>query len=272
MRIHVRHETSYRYARPAGSAIQVLRLTPRNHQGQFVKRWRVEVDADHRLDRNEDAFGNITHTFTVDGPIEAMRVSVEGEVDTHDTGGVVAGTAERLPDRFYLRGSALTRPDGPIREFARGLGGSDEPLARMHALLLALNESMTFNIGATTAQTTASEAFASRTGVCQDLTHVFVTAARSLGVPARFVSGHLLRPDTEEQEAGHAWAEALVPTLGWVGFDPTNGVCVTDSYVRIACGLDALDAAPVRGARVGGSEEQLTVSVRVAAGRVLNEQ
>jgi transglutaminase-like putative cysteine protease len=100
--------------------------------------------------------------------------------------------------------------------------------------------------------------------VCQDLAHIFLATARRLGVPARYVSGHLVRADGLcEQEAGHAWAVALVPGLGWVGFDPANGICPTDAYVRVAVGLDYLDAAPVRGARQGGGEETMDVRLNV---------
>ena len=89
-------------------------------------------------------------------------------------------------------------------------------------------------------------------------------AARSLGIPARYVSGHLARSDgVQEQDASHAWAEAHVPDLGWVGFDPTNGISVTDAYIRVAIGLDYLGAAPVRGSRTGGGEETLDVKLRV---------
>ncbi len=100
--------------------------------------------------------------------------------------------------------------------------------------------------------------------MCQDLTHIFIAAARSLGVPARYVGGHFCRGDgVIEQEAGHAWAEAHVPDLGWVAFDPANGISTTDAHVRVAVGLDYLGAAPVRGARQGGGNESMQVSVRV---------
>ena len=106
---------------------------------------------------------------------------------------------------------------------------------------------------------------------CQDFAHVFVAAARTLGIPARYVSGYFLRTDTIDQEAGHAWAEAHVPDLGWIGFDPAQGLCTTDRYVRIAIGADGNDAAPVRGARVGGLDESLSVAIQVQQGRTIVE-
>src|SRR5215218_10340070 len=123
---------------------------------------------------------------------------------------------------------------------------------------------MTFDPDPTHSATTASEAFALKRGVCQDLAHIFIAAARSIGIPARYVGGHFHRDDgVDDQDAGHAWAEAFVPNLGWVAFDATNGICATDSHLRIAAGLDYLGAAPVRGTRFGGSGETLSVNVRV---------
>jgi len=97
MRLRISHLTSYRYEAPAKSVIQMLRLTPRNHDGQYVADWRIDVSTDCRLDQHEDAFGNITHTFTADGPFNELSVAVEGEVETRDTHGVVRGTLERFP-------------------------------------------------------------------------------------------------------------------------------------------------------------------------------
>jgi transglutaminase-like putative cysteine protease len=116
----------------------------------------------------------------------------------------------------------------------------------------------------THAGTTAAEAFALRRGVCQDLTHIFIAAARTLAVPARYIGGYFHRADgVRQQEAGHAWAEAFVPDLGWVAFDAANGMCATDAHVRVAVGLDYLGAAPVRGTRYGGAGETLSVAVHV---------
>ena len=132
-----------------------------------------------------------------------------------------------------------------------------------------INEHMTFDEDPTTSGTSAVEAFALKRGVCQDYAHVFIACARSGGVPARFVSGHFLRSDGKSsQEAGHAWAEAYVPDLGWIGFDAANCICTTDAHARVAIGLDYLGAAPVRGTRYGGGMETLTVAVKVEqAGR-----
>jgi transglutaminase-like putative cysteine protease len=266
MRIRVSHLTTYRYGTPATSVIQTLRLTPRNHDGQYVTYWRIDVSADCRLNQHEDAFGNITHAFTAEGPFSELRVQVEGEVETRDTQGIICGAVERFPPSLFLRETALTAPDASLAAFATTVrdAAGDDTLKLLHHLLEQLHDQMTFDTDPTHPATTAAEAFELKRGVCQDLTHIFIAAARSLGIPARYVGGYFRRNDgVIEQDAGHAWAEAYVPGLGWVAFDATNGICATDAHVRVAVGLDYLGAAPVRGTRYGGGGETLAVNVHV---------
>jgi transglutaminase-like putative cysteine protease len=266
MRLRISHLTSYRYEQPATSVIQMLRLTPRNHDGQYVARWRIDVSTDCRLDQHEDAFGNVTHAFTAEGPFSELAVTVEGEVETRDTQGIVRGAVERFPPGLYLRETALTGPDEKIAAFAVACRdeANGQVLGLLHLMLERLHRDMTYDTDPTHAATTAAQAFALGRGVCQDLTHVFIAAARSLAIPARYVGGYFHRDDgVREQDAGHAWAEAFVPELGWVAFDPANGLCATDAHVRVAVGLDYLGAAPLRGTRYGGAGEALAVKVRV---------
>ena len=272
MRIRVSHLTTYRYASPAASVIQTLRLTPRNHDGQYVARWRIDVSADCRLDQHEDAFGNITHAFTADGPFEELKVLVEGEVETRDTQGIVRGAVERFPPSLFLRETSLTGLDDAIAGFAaaaRDAAGPDA-LKLLHLLLERLHDEMALETDATDpGATTAPTAFAKKRGASADLTHVFIAAARSLAIPARYVGGYVHGADgPSDRHAGHAWAEAFVGGLGWVAFDTANGICATDAHVRVAVGLDYLGAAPVRGTRYGGGGETLAVKVEVEqAGR-----
>jgi transglutaminase-like putative cysteine protease len=266
MRIRIAHETVYRYETPATKAIQILRVFPRNHDGQYVVRWRVEVSEDCRVEPREDAFGNLTHTFTIDGPISELAVRVAGEVETQDTHGVVRGTREKFPPSFYLRQTDLTAPDQAIADWAKKISDNSRkaPLDTLHALQQAIYASFRFDVDSTVPSTTAQEAFAHQHGVCQDYAHVFCSAARLLNIPARYVGGYFLRADgIVETESGHAWAEAWLPDLGWIAFDPANGVCATEAHVRVAIGLDYLGAAPVRGTRYGGVGEAMAVKVSV---------
>jgi transglutaminase-like putative cysteine protease len=148
-----------------------------------------------------------------------------------------------------------------MRNFASELADDDE-LTTLHTLMRAIHGTMAFDTEVTGTGTDAITAFAGKRGVCQDFTHIFIGCARHLDIPARYVSGHFVHDAGGVVEpAGHAWAEAWVDGLGWVGFDPTNGASPDDAYVRVAVGLDYLDAAPVRGARRGGGDEVMEVTV-----------
>jgi transglutaminase-like putative cysteine protease len=265
MRLRIQHTTTYRYEPAATGVIQILRLTPGSHDGQYVAEWQIDVSTDSRLDMHEDAFGNVTHVMT-HGAIEDLTITVGGLIETHDTGGVLRGTDERFPPSLFLRPTSLTSVNPAMENFARELRAEseDDALGFLHSLMTQVSEHMTFDEDPTNTGTSAIEAFALKRGVCQDYAHIFIACARSGGVPARFVSGHFLRSDgMVNQQAGHAWAEAHVPNLGWVGFDPANCICTTEAHARIAIGLDYLGAAPVRGTRYGGGNETLTVSVKV---------
>ncbi|MGL4324739.1 MAG: transglutaminase family protein [Beijerinckiaceae bacterium] len=269
MHIKIFHKTHYRYLQPARGVIQVLRLTPRNHEGLHIFEWRVEVDVNARLRESEDSLGNIVHTLDASGPIEELTVTAEGEVETLDTAGIVRGVRERFPEFFYLRNTPMTVLNGAMIAYVRDLQArhhvESDRLAFLHALMQALHRDMVFDTNPTHVATTAQEAFAMRKGVCQDLTQVFCGMARHCGIPARYVSGYFRRgDDVVDQDAGHAWAEAFIEGLGWVSFDPANGICATDQHVRVAIGLDYLGASPVRGSHTGGSDEQMHVSLRVS--------
>jgi transglutaminase-like putative cysteine protease len=126
-----------------------------------------------------------------------------------------------------------------------------------------IHEMVAYRPGTSDTETTAEEALEKKSGVCQDHAHIFVAAARSLGVPARYVSGYLMMEEKVEQAATHAWGEAHIAGLGWVGFDPANNICPDARYVRVASGLCYRDAAPVSGMRIGTPGEKLSVVVKV---------
>src|SRR6201999_2207495 len=164
----------------------------------------------------EDAFGNVTHTFSVDGPLDSLRLMVEGEIETQDAHGIMRGTIEHFPPSLFLRATPLTTPGAAIIAFANevraGAGADGNTLGLLHALLARIHDEVEFDTDPTRVSTTAAEAFAIKRGVWQDLTHIFIAAARELSCPARYVSGYFHRADgVVRQEAGHAWAEAHLP-------------------------------------------------------------
>lgn len=265
MRLHIRHRTTYRFDQPQKRLVQLARLTPLSFAGQTVTSWDISCDCDARLRPAHDGYGNELTTIYVDGPVEALTVEVVGEVLTEDRAGVVQGAAEPLPSAVFLRSSPLTQPDAAIVALAeQACAAGDETLRRLHALNHLLAERMRFDASGMDVRRVAADALGRGHGVCQDFAHVFVTAAREMGVPARYVSGHLFRRDgAGEQPAAHAWAEACVEDLGWVGFDSANGISPDDAYVRVAVGLDYREAAPISGARTGAGAERLDVAVSV---------
>ena len=260
MQLLIDHITRYTYSAPATGIVQVLRLTPGNSDGQQVVGWRIDVDADGRMVEASDAHGNICHLFTAERAVESLTLHVTGTVITTDTHGIVSGTEEPLPPIIYRRSTPLTAVTPALAAFADGFRRPDT-LGTLHALMLGVRARMAFEPGITDVVTDADTALGLGRGVCQDLSQIFIAAARHLGFPARYVSGHYAAPGHPEQEAAHAWAEAHVPALGWVSFDPTHGVSATEGHVRVAVGLDSLDAAPVRGSRRGGGLESLAVGV-----------
>lgn len=260
MRVRVDHRTTYSYDAPASGLVQLLRLRPSDHDGQHLGDWRIDIDVDGTLRESRDPFGNHVAAFYADGPLTTLTISVVGEAEIQETAGLVRAP-EPLPSIVYLRSTPLTTPTAELDALARRYA-DESPLAAFHALNAAIHHELSFEIGTTDSATTAAAALAAGRGVCQDFAHIFVTAVRAMGHPARYVSGHLVRDGT--QDAAHAWAEALVPDLGWVAFDPANGISATDHYLRTAVGLDYLDAAPIRGARRGGGSERMTVTVNAA--------
>ncbi|WP_324134374.1 transglutaminase family protein [Bosea sp. (in: a-proteobacteria)] len=275
MRIRISHAISYVYAEPARHITQILRLTPRDHDGQHVMSWRIEPTIDGRLRATQDPFGNIVHTFSADGPIADMAIQVEGLIETTDLAGIVRGVTERVPVEVFRRDTLLTMPDAALTAFAEDVTRAAEtPLSKMHALMEGLHETLPCIETGQRTGLGAAAAFAAGESIPQDLAHVFMTCARHLDVPARYVSGYVAQSDTLPHANGaHAWAEVHLDDYGWIGFDPANGLCPIDTHVRVAAGLDFADAAPVRGARKGGDGEALAVrvSARNADGRAANQ-
>lgn len=266
MLIEIRHRTSYRYATPARYAIQALRLTPPSFDGQDVLSWNISAPGFDSHISYRDGMGNQVHLTTVNSPHDGLVIEAAGIVETEDRSGIVRGIPEVAPRRVFLRETPRTEPDKAIRDLAKSITHGRIPtdtLDCLHSLMRAVSDAIAYEIGTTHAHTTAAEALAEGKGVCQDHAHVFISAARVIGIPARYVNGYFLAGTLAPAEAHHAWAEAWVDGLGWVGFDPANGMCPTERYVRLASGFDAASAAPIRGTQTGGENEDLDVRVEV---------
>jgi len=262
MRIAIDHRTEYRFSEPQARIIQLLRMRPCDTQTQTVVDWRIDVECDARLRKAEDGFGNEVTMLYADGPLETLGLRVSGEVLTLDTDGTVADAPEPLPPMLYLRTTQRTLPGDMLTKFAaEAVAGIENPLDRLHKLNTALHARFRPGDAAPDDGGTVQEAFVRKQATPRDHAQILVAAARSIGAPARYVSGY--RRMDEASCAPHAWAEAYVEDIGWIGFDPSAGMCPDESYVRVAAALDATGAAPISGQRVGAGEEELDVDVQV---------
>jgi transglutaminase-like putative cysteine protease len=261
MQLHIRHETRYRYERPVKYSVQSLHLTPRRDQSQRALNWNITAPG-RRLEQ-VDAYGNISHLLTIEQPHREIQIVVHGVVETAD----IEGRQDDGPlsPLAYLAPTKLTLPNDELKSFAQSkLTHDADPRVRAHALAEAVFEAVKYKSGTSDVQDTAAEAFKSGEGVCQDHAHVYIASARSVGMPARYVSGYLYTGDASDA-ASHAWVDVwLGAELGWQSIDVTHKRPAVRTYCRLAVGRDYLDAAPVRGVRQGGGGEKMEANVLVA--------
>ena len=270
MRYSVHHLTRFEFDQPSGHSIHDVRLTPIPASGQRMLFWRIEGPG-KRSDWT-DGHGNQVTTFSVVQPHESVEIEVHGlyEYSGADQWLRYAETPS-LPPPFWLRNTGMARHDESFDPLIEGLNAgatdSTQRVMVLHELMKRVGERVAYKTGVSTVETTAIEALARGAGVAQDDTHVFIAASRRLGVPARYVSGYLRNDDPELHvgRTSHSWAEAWVPGLDWVGFDPANNISPRGDSLRVAVGLDYRDAAPVSGRRVGFGDAKMTVEASVRA-------
>jgi transglutaminase-like putative cysteine protease len=267
MRLNIHHETAYHYAAPASYSIQYLRLTPPTLPGQRVLSWKLAAPAPLRP--WIDAFGNQAHVLVIDKPHEEIRILATGEVESDDVDHLLPADGEPHPPSLYLRSSRLTETDEALYDFAQSLAAKFKIGRRngLDELMHAIRDHVAYQPGVTDAATKASESFGHKAGVCQDHAHIFIACCRALAIPARYVSGYLCTAKVGDAGmASHAWAEAWIEdknAQGWATYDVANRTQAGEAHVRLAHGLDYLDACPVRGMRKGGRGEALDVLVHV---------
>jgi len=266
MRISIRHETRYDYAEEAAGVFMRLRLWPRTTNGQTVESWRVLVNDTHVPQLTVDGYGDGETVWRAPGRVDSAVIVAEGDVSTIDCAGVTRPLIGEVRPDLFLRETELTAPDEALRALAEAARGGDGPLASLHALCVLVNETVPWRAGSTSVGTSAAEALALGGGVCQDQTHIFIAAARVLGIPSRYVVGYLRDPERPDSDHDpHAWAESWIDGLGWIGFDCTLGHCPVEGHVRLCCGLDAADAAPIRGVMIAAGETKLSHDVQIAS-------
>lgn len=263
MQLKISHKTSYAYDMPVDFALQKLRLRPLNNVMQTVDNWQIDITGAQIEASYLDHYGNHTDLVSVIPGTSAVEITAHGQVTTHDKAGILGQVYGRAPLWHFAQSTPLTAPGAGVRDLARALGKIKDPIASLHDLSNAIRDALPYQTGITGADTTAEQAVKIGAGVCQDHAHIFISALRTRGIAARYVSGYLMINDVVDQEAAHAWAEAHIDGFGWVGFDVSNGVSPDEKYIRVAIGRDASSAAPVKGMRMGPSHETLIVSLQV---------
>lgn len=263
VQLRIRHRTSYRYDEPVKYTAQALRLTPRREGRQRILSWSIQAPG--RRTEQLDAHGNLTHLLTVEEPHREIEIVVCGAVES-------AGEDDILPNEgplsplAYLANTPLTLANDAIAKLASdSLAGSDPLRDRLYRLADGVRQGVRYRTGSTSVEDSAAAALERGEGVCQDQAHVFISCCRSMGIPARYVSGYLYSGGNDaDSAASHAWADAWIAELkGWIGIDVTHREPAGLQHCRLAVGRDYLDAAPVRGVRRGGGHEKMDVDVTV---------
>ena len=274
MLLKITHETDLRYDVPINETVMELRMAPRQEQDQHRLSFRLAIGPATPVTGYFDWLGNLVHAFTIKAHHERIRIVATSVVECHR----LVEDAAMLPDTWPIDAGALDyavsdflRFDGPIpdapalRELAASLHPKQGmPLGDLGLKMVRLiNEQFAYEKGITNVTTSITEVLLHRRGVCQDFAHLMVGLGRALGIPARYVSGfiHPLGEKYKGYTQTHGWCELFFPSIGWVGFDPTNQCIVTDHFVRVAVGRDYRDVPPNRGMFKGDGKETMDVMV-----------
>jgi transglutaminase-like putative cysteine protease len=280
----ITHLTIYQYSQPITDSVMELRLHPRNDGQQRCIRFQLDIRPKVKHFSYRDYLGNVLHSFNIPGahnhmalkseavvevksPIvlpDALSVAAWDELDAH--------TRERELYDMVLP-SHFTQPSVLLTQFANEIGWgrafAPDPLTALRGLNSAIYTAFEYQQHVTKVDSPIDVALESRSGVCQDFTHIMLALTRQIGIPSRYVSGYLFhradKHDRSDADASHAWVECWLPSLGWVGFDPTNNLMVTDRHIRVSVGSDYASASPTRGVYHGITETSLAVQVKVAA-------
>lgn len=264
MQLNITHTTEYRYDAPVDYGLQQVRLTPMARDGQKTLHWDITIEGGKKELSFIDQYSNHVDLISIEPGSQSVVIHCKGEVDVSTASGIIGPHRGHMALWNYKRQTQLTKAGTNVAGLIEKLGGNHaDDISMAHALSALIVEHVPYQIGKTDADTNAEDALTIGAGVCQDHAHIFLSAMRSLGFPARYVSGYLMMNDRVDQDATHAWAEAYFDDIGWVGFDVSNGYSPDERYVCVATGLDYSDASPVSGMRYGDTKENMIVQLQV---------
>jgi transglutaminase-like putative cysteine protease len=276
----IRHCTRFRYSAPVSESLMEVRMHPRTEETQRCLTFQLSVSPKARVTSYRDYLGNTIHNFDVPGHHTELMIVAEALVDSLPRGepGQLGPEAWGELDALVAEGdywemlapSHFAQPSDLLQELSSALGVErrGDPLSLLLELNAGLYDWISYAPKTTRVDSPIDDALRTRQGVCQDFAHIMLALARELRIPCRYVSGYLYHgsanKDRSAEGATHAWVEALLPGLGWVGFDPTNNLVTSDRHLRTAIGRDYADVPPTRGVFKGHAQSELAVSVRVA--------
>ena len=286
MLLEIRHVTQYEYDEPVRESVMEVWMQPQKGAGQRLVSFELEVDPVAQLFSYADTFGNAVYHFDVPQPHRRLTITARSAVDTQPPAApppaLDIGEWDRLKSDFvqgehfdYLRHHGFAVETDALHAFLaeRNLVNprARDPLTAVRELADVIYRSFAYEAGVTRADSPIDDVLTARKGVCQDFAHVMLAICRSWGIPARYVSGYLFTDreagDRSDPDATHAWVEVFLPSLRWVGFDPTNDIMAGERHVTCAVGRDYSDVPPSRGVYKGDAESALAVGVSVRRAR-----
>ncbi len=276
MLLKIIHETELTYSAPITESVVELRMFPRQEAQQHRLSFELKLAPYSAVHSYFDWLGNTVHSFTANGVHESIKIVATSVVETEK----MTVMPETLPDTWPMRPTEDYRLwdylqfSGPVVNSPALADLAKELYARPgirvgelgQRMIRLINMKFEYQKGITTAASPVSEVLELRAGVCQDFTHLMVALARSMSIPARYVSG-LLHPDDTDRERfrgytqSHAWCELYFPSYGWIGFDPTNSCVAGENYVKVGVGRDYRDVPPNKGLYRGQAKESMNVTV-----------
>jgi transglutaminase-like putative cysteine protease len=276
----IRHVTRFVYSSPITESVTEVRMQPRSEAGQRCLKFELTTQPRARLQAYGDFLSNVVHHFDIPGKHKELKITAEATIEVTppaelpdsvgiDVWDTLLQARQRDEHWDYLAPSPFVAETPLLLQLAHEwqLDQNEDPLSLLRRINTAIYEHFDYVPNATNVDSPIDQALDERRGVCQDFAHIMLSLLRWRGIPARYVSGYLYHGDHQdrsEANATHAWIEAWLPELGWIGFDPTNNLVVRDRHIRTAIGRDYSDVPPTRGVFKGSANSELSVGVQVA--------
>lgn len=286
MLLEIRHVTQYHYERPVRESLMELWMQPQKTARQRLISFELDLNPAAQVFSYADSFGNAVYHFDVPQPHDKLTIVARSAVETEPPGerpdALDMGEWDRLRSEFvrgecfdFLRMHGFVETTEALNAFVDEHNLDDlrrrDPLTAMRMLSETIYQAFEYQPGVTDADSPIDLALSAGRGVCQDFAHIMLAVCRSWNVPARYVSGYLFTDrdagDRSDPDATHAWVEVFLPSLRWVGFDPTNNMMTGERHVAVAVGRDYADVTPSRGVYKGDSDSELAVGVSVRRAR-----